>query len=266
MRSRPTAKQWLKVTALVLLLAGAYVAVQVLDLRLLLDPERVAAWLDRLGLLAPLVFMAVMATAVVVSPIPSLPLDLAGGATFGILPGTLYAVIGAEVGAIVSFLIGRALGREVLTRLLRVNLAFCERCSDHHLWLFVFLSRLLPIFSFDVISYGAGLTNMSLKAFALATLLGMIPPTFALTAFGGSVVHGTWPWVILGAVLVILFLLLPKLMVRYRDAAWVRLLRGGAPMPQMGALAPDRTGEGTADVGTHCASCGAPLTGEHRHG
>ncbi|MBA3966433.1 MAG: hypothetical protein H0X47_11770 [Nitrospirales bacterium] len=63
--------------------------------------------------MAPVVFMGLMALAVVIGPIPSLPLDIAAGAAFGPLLGATYAVIGAEIGAITSFFIGRALGREV---------------------------------------------------------------------------------------------------------------------------------------------------------
>ncbi|MFZ1747640.1 MAG: hypothetical protein WAU17_17120 [Nitrospirales bacterium] len=59
-----------------------------------------------------------MALAVIISPIPGLPLDIAAGAASGLFLGASYAVPGAELGVIVSFLIGRAVGREVLTRLL----------------------------------------------------------------------------------------------------------------------------------------------------
>ena len=176
-----TRTSWLKLGALFAVLGGAYAVVSWFDIGELLKPEQVSDQIRAAGPFGPILFMLLMATAVVISPIPSLPLDLAAGATFGVTLGTVYAVIGAEIGAILSFLIGRSLGREALTRLLRIDISFCERCSDRHLALFVFLSRLLPIFSFDFVSYGAGLTNMTLRAFAVATLLGMIGPTFLLT-------------------------------------------------------------------------------------
>lgn len=164
--------------------------------------------------LAPIVYMGLMALAVIISPIPSLPLDIAAGAVFGPLRGAMYAVLGAEVGAITSFFIGRAVGREVLTRLLHINIAFCEKCSDRHLAIFVFLSRLTPIFSFDLISYGAGLTNMSIRVFALVTLLGMIPPTLALTYAGSYVSSGAWLAIVLGLAIVALLLLIPAIAIR----------------------------------------------------
>lgn len=220
---------FLKLGALLLLLFGAYGAFQFIDIGKLLDPDRLVNVLKDMGAVAPVFFIGLMILAVVVSPIPSLPLDIAAGIVFGPFWGMVYAVIGAEIGAIISFLIGRALGREVILRLLKINVVFCEKCSDHHLVGLVFLSRLLPIFSFDLVSYGAGMTNMSLKIFALATLFGMIPATFALTYLGGSVTTLQWPVMLSGLLLGGLFLVLPKLILRNKSAWWVRLILGEAP-------------------------------------
>ena len=157
-------KKWVLLAGLGIVLAGAYWIVHHYDITEYLEPARFVEFMQSFGVLAPVVFIGLMALAVVVSPIPSLPLDLAAGAAFGPWLGTIYAVLGAEVGAIVSFLIGRALGQELLSRLLKSDIVFCEKCSDHHLIGVVFFARLLPLFSFDLVSYGAGLSNMSLKS------------------------------------------------------------------------------------------------------
>ncbi len=247
-----TRTRWLKAGTLLVAIVGAYALVSWLDLGELLKPEHVSNQLRAAGPFGPILFMALMATAVVISPIPSLPLDLAAGATFGITLGTTYAVIGAEIGAIISFLIGRSLGRTALTKILRTDISFCERCSDRHLAVFVFLSRLLPIFSFDLVSYGAGLTNMSLRAFAIATLLGMIGPTFLLTYAGNQVASGEWVLIVLGFAMVALLIFLPKLIIRYPTARWVQLLRGETPV-----TLPPRARGTTSTV--PCSSCGGPL-------
>jgi len=251
---------WLKLGALLVVVASAYAAASWLDLGELLKPKEIADQLRAAGPFAPILFMLLMATAVVISPIPSLPLDLAAGATFGVTLGTVYAVIGAEIGAILSFLIGRALGREALTRIFRTEIRFCERCSDRHLAIFVFLSRLIPLFSFDLISYGAGLTNMSLQAFAVATLLGMIVPTFALTYAGSTVVSGEWLLIVLGLVMVAVLLLIPKLVFRYPTASWVRLLRGDMPIPTPTHVPPAHPAVPGLAIPSQCDSCGRPLS------
>lgn len=249
----------IKIAALVLLVFGAYLAVRWIDFGEVLKPERVASWLTAAGPWAPFGFILLMIVSVVILPIPSLPLDMAAGATFGVVLGTAYAVIGAEIGAIISFLIGRAVGREALARLFRTDVIFCERCSDRHLAIFVFASRLLPIFSFDLISYGAGLTNMSVRAFAVATLIGMIPPTFALTALGGSVLAGEWLLLLLGLAMVAFFLLVPKLVMRYQSSGWAQLLLGKAP-----AMAPVETPPAPKPMPAdeplrRCSACGGPM-------
>lgn len=250
---------FVKLGLLLLLLLGAYVATYSLDLSEWLNPEQLVEYFNSLGSSGPVVFILIMATAVVVSPIPSLPLDLAAGVAFGPFLGTTYAVIGAEIGAIVSFLIGRALGRDVIARLLRVNVVFCQTCSDHHLMGLIFFARLLPVFSFDLISYGAGLTNMSLRMFAVATFFGMIPPTFALTYLGGSMTAIEWVPLLLGLLCVGLFLFLPKLILKNRKAWWVRLIQGEAPEGAGPPVSPMAPAEESTE---QCAFCGGQMNRE----
>ena len=184
------------------------------DIASYFKPDQIQNWLDSAGGLAPLLYMSVMAAAVIISPIPSLPLDIAAGAFFGPVMGTVYSLIGALTGAVVSFMIARFLGRELIERFMGSHLNFCESCSDSLLTKIVFVSRLLPVVSFDVVSYGAGLTKMSLKNFAAATLLGMIPLTFIYNYSGSILVFGKGLTFALGLVMVIFFFVLPGLLER----------------------------------------------------
>jgi uncharacterized membrane protein YdjX (TVP38/TMEM64 family) len=236
------------------LVLGAYVVFDQVEVAKVLNPNHLVEYLQSTGNWAPLIFMAMMALAVVISPIPSVPLDLAAGIAFGPLLGTTYAVIGAEIGALISFMIGRLLGREVVSKLLRTNITFCEKCADHHLAVVVFLARLIPVFSFDLISYGAGLTKISVKAFALATFVGMIPPTFAFTYLGGTLTTVQWPLILSGVVLVGVFLVLPKFILRNRSAWWVQLLQGKVPSEE---FQPPVLEPVTERVKNSCQYCGA---------
>jgi uncharacterized membrane protein YdjX (TVP38/TMEM64 family) len=259
MKGYPSFRQFIKLTIVAVLMYGTYSFLSKWDLGETVNPQWIVEYLDGWGRMGPLVFMVMMATAVVISPIPSLPLDLAAGVAFGPFLGMTYAVIGAEVGAITSFLIGRFLGRDVIARLLKFDVVFCEKCSDHHLIGLVFLSRLFPVFSFDLISYGAGLTNMSLKAFALATLVGMIPPTYALTYFGSTVLTMDWPLILAGAILIIVFLFLPKWIMNNLSTRWVRLLQGGRPNVEE-QKKPESIPGGKGPL--PCSWCGVKIRGE----
>ena len=95
-----------------LLLALALVALiffvvveQLLRNHLDFDPDSLRTWLDDQGHAAPLIFVTLMVAAVVISPIPSVPLDIAAGLAFGLFWGTVYTLIGAEIGATIAFLL-----------------------------------------------------------------------------------------------------------------------------------------------------------------
>jgi len=245
---------WVKLGLGILVAGAGWWGVASIEYERYLTPSALARWLNEAGPLAPLLLISSMVGAVVIPPIPSLPLDLAAGAAFGPFYGALYAVIGAEIGAILCFLIARSLGREALSRIMKSENTFCQTCTDHQLMGAMFIARFIPIFSFDVVSYGAGLTNISLKTFALATLFGMAPPTFAFTYLGSSVVSAQWPLIAAGVAMVVFFLAMPKLLTRYRTSRLARLLLGPPPAP---AMAPSAIAGIPSKI--HCAGCGEPM-------
>jgi len=249
-RGMPMASVFGKWLLVLLAIVGLYGVIQFTSIQEVLAPDKLSSLLRDLGVIGPFALMGLMTLAVVVSPIPSLPIDLAAGVAYGPFWGAVYVLIGAELGAIISFLIGRALGRDLLNRWLRRDITFCEQCSDHHLLGLMVVARLVPIFSFDIVSYGAGLTKMSLKAFALATFVGMIPPTFALTYLGSAVVTVQWPLILAGGLLVLSFLFLPKLIMKHRNSWWVRVLQGKPMVPALPAKEPLNDAQ--------CGWCGKP--------
>jgi uncharacterized membrane protein YdjX (TVP38/TMEM64 family) len=203
-------KNLIKSIVFILLLAVLFLSQFIWDAASYLDTDRIEHMLAEAGGLAPALYVLVMAMAVVISPIPSLPLDIAAGAYFGPVLGTLYSVMGAAGGAVVSFIIARSLGREFISPYLGGHINFCSVCSDKLLTKVVFLSRLMPVVSFDVISYGAGLTTMSLRKFTLATFFGMIPLTFVYNYFGSVFVFQRGVTLILGLIMVFLFFAIPR--------------------------------------------------------
>ncbi len=117
-----------------------------------------------------------MALAVVASPIPSGPIALAAGALFGAVEGGLLSAVGAWAGAIGAFAIARRFGHRRLSAQTRGIAAWISRPrSQGALMALVFVSRLVPVISFDAVSYVAGLTCLALWRFALATLAGVVP-------------------------------------------------------------------------------------------
>ncbi len=150
------------------------------------DSGSLRLWIAQWGYWGPIVVIGLMATAVVINPIPSAPIALAAGAAFGHTWGTLYVVAGATLGAVIAFTIARRLGYEQMQRLFGERLQLGWLGSQSALMGMVFLSRLIPFISFDLVSYGAGLTGIKTWRFVLATVAGLVPASFLLAHFGGE--------------------------------------------------------------------------------
>ncbi len=176
---------------LLLVLILAYLALKHTGtLEIILDATALHAMIDRLGIWGPVAVVFLMMLAVLVSPIPSAPIAMVAGAAYGHTWGTLYIVAGAEAGALAAFGIARLVGQDVVYRWLGERASGALIGSQNALTGIVFLSRLLPFVSFDLLSYAAGLTPLSLWRFALATLAGVIPVSFALAHFGREMSSG----------------------------------------------------------------------------
>jgi len=177
--------------ALLLALAGTYLLLRETGaLDVLLDGQAVRDYIMSLGMAGPVAVAALIALAVLVSPLPSAPVALAAGALYGHTWGTLYVLCGAMLGALGAFSLARLLGRDALQRWFGDRLPRTRLGSQNALMTIVLVSRLLPFISFDIVSYAAGLTSLSLWRFALATLLGVLPTSFLLAHFGGEMVSG----------------------------------------------------------------------------
>jgi len=153
-----------------------------------LTRETVAEWVARAGLFGPLLVIGLMMVAVVASPIPSAPIAVAAGAAYGHGLGTVLVAIGAELGALIAFLIGRWLGHDALRKWFGDRLDMGLLGSQNALMVTVFTSRLMPFVSFDMVSYAAGLTRLHLWRFAVATLAGVLPASVVLAHLGGEIV------------------------------------------------------------------------------
>ncbi len=147
--------------------------------------------IEAAGLWGPAAVIAFMTLAIVFSPLPSAPIALAAGALYGHGWGTVYVAAGAELGALVAFGLARYCGQGLVRRWTGGDVpALLRRAvgSQNGLMWVVFVSRLLPFISFDLVSYAAGLTPLTVWRFAVATLAGIVPASFLLAHFGSELV------------------------------------------------------------------------------
>jgi uncharacterized membrane protein YdjX (TVP38/TMEM64 family) len=151
-----------------------------------LTPEGLRAAIANLGMGGILVYIAAIALSVVLSPIPGAPLTVVAGSVWGAIPAGIYSVIGGFSGGLLAYFIGKTLGRGVVHALTGKIIYFSKDRGEVYLGWIIFASRLLPVLSFDLISYSAGITGLSLPIYIPATFFGMIPSTFFLTFMGSA--------------------------------------------------------------------------------
>lgn len=179
--------------SLVIALVGAYalapgLRAEVNEATMLLAQGDVASLRDYLrsfGIWAPLVSTLLMVLQSLVAPLPAFLLAFANGLAFGTFWGGLLTFLSALLAASISFGISRALGRATVERLAgRAGLAMANRWLARHGPWALLLARLMPVISFDIISYAAGLTAMRFRWFVLATAAGILPTTFLYAYLG----------------------------------------------------------------------------------
>lgn len=192
-----------------------------------LEREQLLTLGERFGSIGPLIIAGALVLAVVVGPIPTLPITIASGVLYGPVAGFVWAMVGSLVGAAIAFAIARLAGRPFVERFTGGHLALCADCSDKLLFWVIAGCRLLPVISFAAVSYGAGLTAMRLRSFLLATALGMVPMTALYVGIGAAVeIDPLWAG-IGGLLAVILLVALPVLVERYNPFGLMRLFRHG---------------------------------------
>lgn len=138
-----------------------------------------------LGWVGRLVYVVLYILATVAF-IPGSIITLAGGFLFGLGWGTVFVSLGSTVGAALAFLFGRFLLRDWVSNKTRGNPKFhaLDKAVAQEGWKIVFLTRLSPIFPFNIQNYGYGVTNIPFVPYVLASWIGMIPGTIMYVYFG----------------------------------------------------------------------------------
>jgi len=166
------------VAVIILLGAAKYFHIQDL-LRSALD------WVGRLGPWGPLIFIAIYILACVLF-LPGSILTLGGGVLFGVIKGSIIVSISATLGATCAFLVGRYLARDWVAKKIQPNEKFqaIDEAVAREGWKIVGLTRLSPVFPFNLLNYAYGLTRVSVRAYFFASWIGMMPGTIMYVYIG----------------------------------------------------------------------------------
>ncbi|MFB4165991.1 TVP38/TMEM64 family protein [Alteribacillus sp. JSM 102045] len=179
------------------------------------DVEGFRDYLLSFGPLAAVVSGLLMVFQSVIAPLPAFVITFANGLLFGWVWGAVLSWSSAMLGAILCYFIAKFFGRPVVEKIVsRRALEWWDRFFEKYGKHSVFLARLVPIVSFDLVSYAAGVTSISFRHFFWATGLGQLPATLLYSYLGetasGSVQILFFAFTVVIAITVIGGLIWPK--------------------------------------------------------
>lgn len=168
------------------ILISMFVVLKIANMGELFKADVIDSWVRSYGMLAPMVFILIYSLAPVLF-LPALPLTLAAGVLFGPFWGVVYSITGATSGACLSFLFTRYFARDLfLSKLRSPKWKTLDNHVKEHGWKVVALTRLIPLFPFNLLNYAFGLTRIGFGTYAITSFICMLPACIAFIVFSSS--------------------------------------------------------------------------------
>jgi uncharacterized membrane protein YdjX (TVP38/TMEM64 family) len=144
-------------------------------------------WTQGLGIWGP-VFVAAFYIVACVLLLPGSILTLGAGFIFKVVRGSITVSIGSTLGACAAFLVGQTVARKWIAAKVAKNEKFAaiDEAVAKQGFKIVLLTRLSPVFPFNILNYAFGLTKISFWKYALGSWIGMMPGTIMYVYFGAG--------------------------------------------------------------------------------
>jgi uncharacterized membrane protein YdjX (TVP38/TMEM64 family) len=144
-------------------------------------------WVQRAGPWAALLFGLAYIPAAVLF-VPASVLTLGAGFVFGVAKGTVIVSLGSTAGAAAAFIVARTVGHDWVARRMAAwpALDAVGHAVEHDAFKFVLLTRLSPLFPFNLLNYAFGLSSVSFRMYLLASWIGMLPGTIMYIYLGSA--------------------------------------------------------------------------------
>jgi uncharacterized membrane protein YdjX (TVP38/TMEM64 family) len=214
-KSIQTKPSWLKPLLFLIILGVIIFFIRYYNLDRYLEKEHLRRLISGYGIWAPVIYLFIWTIAPPLL-LPGLALTLAGGILFGFFWGVIYTSIGATSGATLAFLVARYLARDwVASKLAGTRAATLDEKVGQHGWKIVALTRLIPVFPYNLLNYAFGLTRISLAVYVITSFLFMLPMTTAYIFFSANIIDlfrgKISRELIAGIILIVLVTLIPAI-------------------------------------------------------
>lgn len=156
------------------------------------NPQLVKGEILSWGIWGPLAYILLFA----LGPsflVPGAVMTLAGGLAFGTLWGAVYAMVGADLGALIAFGGGRFLGRSFVERMIGGRFDKLLGQLKRHGFQIIFYLRLVPVIPYNALNLLAGASPITFHDYMWASVIGMVPGAILFAFLGDALWHPTSP-------------------------------------------------------------------------
>ena len=171
------------------------------DSRWFTDPALLKSEVVRWGAWGPVIYMLAYAVGPSIL-VPGAVMTIAGGLAFGAWWGSVYSLIGGDIGAVVAFAAGRFLGKSFVERIVGERFrSMLHRIAKHGFQIILYL-RFVPIIPYNALNLLAGASPITFHDYFWATMIGMVPGTILYAFLGDALWHPLSPKFFLALLLI----------------------------------------------------------------
>ena len=156
-----------------------------------------------------LTYIITVSLSIVVPPFVAIPIELAAPKRFGLTPAFIFTLLGNIVGATIGFLIARKYGWALIEKLFHEHhVSKAKNIAKRYTFWKLTWTRMFLVSIFDVLSWAAGLTSITMGRFILSTIISNIPIITVVLLFGNSIniSYAMMGWMSAGILIVALYL------------------------------------------------------------
>jgi len=161
--------------------------------------------------LAALIYTGLTVIACVVLALPVVTFAILAAVLFGPWWGTLFCLIATTLGAIIAFIAGRFFLKDSIKPMVEKSallkrLLFDE--ADKSDVVLLAITRLVPLFPYNIQNFAYGITDISLTHYSLYTFIFMIPGVALYTIGTAGFTSGGNRWLYFGIAAALLVLVM----------------------------------------------------------
>lgn len=180
------------------------------------DPQLIKREVVVWGIWGPIIYMLAYA----IGPsllVPGAVMTIAAGLAFGTGWGSVYSLIGADVGAIVAFGAGRWLGQSFVERIVGERFDEVLKKIARHGFQIILYLRMVPVIPYNALNLLAGASPITFRDYFWASMIGMVPGTILFAFLGDALWHPLSPKFFLALLLIGISVLCGEVWRRYSN-------------------------------------------------